>query len=146
MRRLEFDVEAERAVGWLRLLGAALVTAMGAVLVGQGAGPVGWVLLTTSWLVALGWVVSFLRSRRRTQTAESHYLELGPESFRVARGGEPIEVPWHDVRDVEVDEERLVVWVRRSGKPPLKVEPVWRGVGLHELAETLRDAARGQNP
>lgn len=145
MRRFELDADAERAVGWLRLVGAALVVAMGTVLVADGAGPVGWVLVVSAWLVALGWTVAFLRSRRRAQDADAHYLELGPESLRMARGGEPLEVPWRDVRGIEVDEERLVVWVRRGAGPPVKIEPVWRGVGLHELADHLEDAAQGRS-
>ncbi len=143
MKRLELDAAAERSVGQLRLFGAMLIVAMSAVLVAQGVGPVGWVLIVSAWLIAAAWVMAFLRSRRRLREADAHYLELGSDALRMVRGSARIEVSWADVVEVEVDEERLVVWVCLRSGPPVKVEPVWRGVGLHELAALLQDAALG---
>ncbi|MEM9067819.1 MAG: hypothetical protein AAGE52_04910 [Myxococcota bacterium] len=129
-------------MGRLRLAGAAIVFAMGIVLVSEGAGGIGWTIVVMAWLVGLGWTAAFFRARSRARSADAHFLEVGPSAMRMARGRDPVEVTWAEVSCVRVDEERLVIWVDRHQGEPVRVEPVWRGVGLHELAETLRDAAK----
>ena len=45
-----------------------------------------------------------------------------------------------DVVEIEVDEERLDVLVRLHAGPPLRIEPRYPGVEIHELVRTLNDA------
>lgn len=138
MRRFELDVRAVRSVGRLRLFGAVLVFGMGLALVWRGAGTIGWVIVVTSWLIGLGWVAAFALSRRRAREADSHYLELDTRGLTMARGGEPVRVGWDEVASVEVDEDRLVVWVQRRIGERVRIDPVWRGVSLEQLCDALR--------
>lgn len=138
MTRFELDVQAVRAVGRLRLFGAALVFAMGFALVVNGAGAIGWVIVVTSWLIGLGWVAAFAISRRRAREAEAHYLELDSSGLTMARGAAPVRLAWSEVDGVEIDEDRLVVWVSRREGERLRIDPVWRGVSLEQLEDALR--------
>ena len=137
MTRFELDVQAIRAVGRLRLVGAILVFAMGLALVWRGAGSIGWIIVVTSWLVGFGWVAAYALSRRRTDS-EAHYLLLDSTGVTMARGADPVRLPWGEVEDIEVDEDRLVVWVSRRTGERLRIDPVWRGVSLEQLGDALR--------
>lgn len=138
MTRFELDVQAVRAVGRLRLFGAVLVLAMGMALVWNGAGTIGWVIVATSWLIGFGWIAAYAISRRRAREADAHYLELDARGLTMARGADPVHLAWSDVDGVEVDEDRLVVWVSRRKGERLRIDPVWRGVSLEQLGDALR--------
>lgn len=47
------------------------------------------------------------------------------------------ELPWAEIASVEVDEDRLVVLVRRTTGEPLVLEPVYDGVSVYELAQAV---------
>jgi hypothetical protein len=135
--RFELDTSAVRAVGRLRLA-AAIVVLIGSIwIVAMGPGLLGWTMVAVAWLSATFWIVAFRRSRREAAGPARHYLDLGDDGLRLAEGGEPRFVPWSEVTRVDVDEERLMVVVERQGAEPLRIEPVYRGAGVHDLAEAL---------
>lgn len=51
------------------------------------------------------------------------------------------ELAWAEIASVEVDEDRLVVQVRRTTGEPLVIEPVFDGISVYDLAQAV-DAAR----
>ena len=78
--------------------------------------------------------------RRWTRGAappSSTYLELRDDAL-VRRTDEALEVvPCSEVRDVEIDEDRLEVRVERVGSEPLWIEPRY-GLALYALRDELR--------
>lgn len=145
VRRFELDVAAERSTGALRVVAAVVVLIAAGWVAASDPGLVAGLVAALGALAALGWIAVGARSRRRVQTAERWFLEVDGHGLRMARGGAPLRVPWEAVETVEVDEGRLVVRVQREGAGPVEIPPVWRGIGLHELAdllETRRGSAR----
>lgn len=57
------------------------------------------------------------------------------------------ELPWSAITGVEVDEDRLVVLLHRTGEDPVVLEPVYDGISVYDLA-ALVDRCRsfGQSP
>ena len=137
MRRYESDARAELQA--LRFKGIAGVVALVA-----GA----WLLVLPDWLPRLfgfaGCAFGALWIRRWARGAappSSTYLELRDDAL-VRRTGDALEVvPWSDVHDVEVDEDRLEVRVERVGSDPLWIEPRY-GLALYALRDELRLAWR----
>lgn len=142
MIEFELDADAQRADGRLRAFAAASVIAAIAWLGAQGAGPAGVLLLFVAGLAALGWLASWWRSR--SLDPSEHWLRLGDEALEMSRAGKRSAVRWSQVREVIADEDRVAVRVVSRDGNELVVPLVWRGVGLHDLAEridTARDAA-----
>jgi hypothetical protein len=87
---------------------------------------------------ALVWAVMIAKARRRAREGVS--LRLTSEGLVYDDGGRRTEIGWPDVRSVEVDEERLVVRIERADGDPEQLEPMFRGVGVYELADAVRVA------
>ena len=86
--------------------------------------------------------------RRITASAEraSHVvlLALAPSGLTLAPAPE---IAWSEVSRVEVDEDRLVVLVHRTGGEPLVIEPVYDGISVYDLAALVeRCRSFGQSP
>ena len=124
----------------LRLVAAVVVAAAGAALVFGGMGAIGWLLVAVGWLAALGWVAMARRSSRRIREAGDYWLELGDMGLVLALGAEPEVVRWDEVVAVDACEDTLTVRVQRLQRPPLAVPLLWRGVGLHDLADAIERA------
>jgi hypothetical protein len=135
--RFELDARADRETRALRSAAAIVVLAAGV-----------W-LFTLPFLVPrafalAGFVFAALWLRRAfkqgARQPARHYLELGRDALVLCDGaGEQI-VPWPAVESVAIDEDRLVVIVARRDAPPLAIEPHFRGVALHALAEHIQQA------
>ena len=132
-RRYELNARAELQA--LRLRGVAGLVALAA----------------SAWLLALPDVLPRLfalpgfafgalwiaRWRRGVSPPSEAYLELREDAF-VRRSAERLDVvPWHEMRDVEVDEDLLVVRIERAGTEPLLIEPRY-GLGLYALCDEVR--------
>lgn len=143
---LELDARGEGAMARLRLVAAVVVLLASIWLAALGPGLVGWVLVALGLLASLGWMVAWARARRRRRAPERWYLRVDREGLRLAQGGEPRVIPWSSVEAVEVDEDRLTVRLRLADAPPAEIPPIWRGVGLHDLAELLEGGLRSARP
>ncbi len=143
MKRFEMDAGAERATGRFRLVAAMVTLAAVVWLATSGPGMVGWAIAVLGTLVSVGWLASYRRGRRRAAEAHRFFLELDTEGLTLAEGEVEHHIAWADMKDVEVDEERLVVSVSRRGGPPLTIQPRYRGVSLLELATAIREGAAG---
>jgi hypothetical protein len=135
--RFEFDTRAEREV-------AALRTGLSLVLLVAGA-----------WLFALPYALPrafaaagiafaglwlWRNARARRSAVDQYALELGPDALILREAGVDIAVGWPDIQSVAIDEDRLLVIVARKGAPALELQPHYRGVGLHELGDSVQKA------
>jgi hypothetical protein len=140
--RFELDARAERETIAARVVAALVVLIAGA-----------W-LFTLPFAVprafaVAGFVFAALWLRRaaklRARPPERHYLELGRDALVLHDGDSERRISWSAVESVAIDEDRLVVIVARRDAPPLAIEPQYRGVSLHALAERIQaslEAAR----
>lgn len=140
--RLGLDVVATRGVGRLRLVGA-LVVFPSSLIFGMGGEPLHYTLAGLGVLVSIGWTAAWARSRRAIAGAGERFLDLSGDALSVVEGEQRTEVPWSSVVTIDVDEERLVVVVERQTEAPLRIEPVWGGLGVYELRDRLQATASG---
>jgi hypothetical protein len=94
-------------------------------------------------LVSVAWLRNARRTAHRAPQANLHFLEVYEDGLLLSEGERRVAVLWTQVEDVEVDEERLDVVVTRRDAPPLRIEPRYAGVEIHQLVRTLRNAWRG---
>jgi hypothetical protein len=112
---------------------------VGAILILSGdPGSIGWVVALVGLGAAVGWAVAFARSLRRTAARDQAFLEVRQRGLVLADGPHRHQIPWTDVKEVEVDEDRLVVRISKGTEPPVIVEPRYRRVGVYDLCETIR--------
>jgi len=135
--RFELDARADRETRVLRSAAAVVVLAAGV-----------W-LFTLPFVVPRAFAVAgfvfaalWLRgaAKQRARLPARHYLELGRDALELCDGGDAQVVPWPAIESVAIDEDRLVVIVARRDAPPLAIEPQFRGVPLHALAEHIQEA------
>jgi hypothetical protein len=135
--RFELDLRADREARMLRSAAAVVVLVAGV-----------W-LFTLPFVVprlfaVAGFVFAALwlrgAAKQRARPPARHYLELGREALVVCDGGSEQVVPWPAIASVAIDEDRLVVIVSRRDAPPLAIEPHFRGVPLHDLAQHIQTA------
>jgi hypothetical protein len=89
-------------------------------------------------LVAVVWAVMIAKAKKR---ARGHVaLCLTRERLIYRDGIDTFEIAWTDVHSIEVDEELLVVLILRSSGSPVRVEPLFRGMGVYDLADAVRAA------
>jgi hypothetical protein len=97
-----------------------------------------------SLLFAARFIASYRKVRRVAANSSTHYLEITTERVTLTEGlgaGEKPEqktIPFERVTRIELDEDRIaVVLYARDTDEQLVIEPVYGGLGLRELAETL---------
>jgi len=140
--RFELDRRAEGSTAALRLTGAVVVGAGATAIAAGGPGVLGWIVAGVGGLAAVGWVFAWRRGRARARRPEAWFLSLGRRELVLAEGPKRLQIPWDEVKAVEVDEDRLVVRLRCRAGAPVDIQPRYRGVGLHGLADALREARR----
>jgi len=139
-RTLPLDRSSERAVAALRLTAAVVVLGGAIWLALVAADPKLWVCSGAAFLASAAWLAMGLRARGRIRNAEQHRLVLRPQALHLVEGGRERRVLWADVREIEVDEERLVVRVSIADGEPLIIEPRFGGLGVHDLEAAVRRA------
>ncbi|MEO0323531.1 MAG: hypothetical protein AAF447_11285 [Myxococcota bacterium] len=143
--RLVVDAGQERAVGRFRLL-AALASVPAAALVLATDPPLPLALLAfAGLLIGVGWLFAFRAARRRAAGPE-RALVLGAHALRLELGGPPEDIPWRRMDAVELDDERLMVRIKRPGQRDLTLASPGGGLSLedfHARMEARWQAARG---
>lgn len=143
LARFEVDPHDERVLARVRAI-AAVVTAAASVLLLLGDLPLPVFLVGVLGLfVSLVWLRAARRTAHRAPQANLHFLAVYQDGLLLSEGEHRVAVLWTQVEDVEVDEERLDVVVTRRDAPPLRIEPRYAGVEIHQLVRTLRNAWRG---
>ncbi|MFK7998096.1 MAG: hypothetical protein AB8H86_00820 [Polyangiales bacterium] len=133
----ERDIDADRSIARLRLVGAVVVGISSVLLALSDGGAFRWIFVVLGGLASLAWVAAFWRGRK---PPSGDTLELGPEGIRMRYKEQETFAPWSEVVRATADEDRLHVHVDLN-EGELVIPLVWRGVGLHELAERV-EAAR----
>jgi hypothetical protein len=136
--RLALDVGLEQSNAQLRLAAAAVAAVAGIWLAWVEHGV--WMRLTAlvSVVFAVLWVRRFLKAARVAQHADSHFLEIATQHVTLARGAQPRVIPFAQVERIELDEDRLVAVLHLHSGEELAIEPVYGGLGLRDLGETLQ--------
>lgn len=135
--RLTLDREEIQVPARVRLV-AAVLTAAAAIWLAWVERAIGFRLLALAGgLFAARWLLVYRRSARTVSSPDAHYLEITMERVTLASGDQHVGVALERVERIELDEDRLVVVLRLGGGEELPIEPVYGGLGLRDLAETL---------
>lgn len=143
-RTFEHDVANEASTTALRTV--AVVVTLGAIVALAFTLP-NWVGLFFAVLgvaAAAGWTAMIARARRRVAGAVT--LRLTPDGLHYLDGVSTLDLPWSEIDAVDVDEDRLDVRIARRGAAPLRIEPMFRGASVYQLADAIRDAWRASLP
>jgi hypothetical protein len=81
------------------------------------------------------------RGLARAREAQRNFVALRGDSLEIQDGSKEVRVAWRDVISATVDEERLVVVVRRRDADPVHVEPRFAGVSVYDLARAIDERA-----
>ena len=138
--RLLLDVETEQASARLRLAAAVIALLAGAWLAWVAAGSSAWlgVVALASVAFALRWMVGYRKVKRVASSAAAHYLEITSERVTLATGAEHRSIPRESVARIELDDDRLAVVMILVTGEELVIEPIYGGLGLRDLGETLQ--------
>lgn len=139
--RLMLDVASEQSNAHLRLAAAGAATLGAAWLLWVQRAQPNWVLSAValaSVVFALRWLQSYRELRHVAATAAAHYLEITAERVTLAAGSHHRSIPVDRIRAIELDEDRLAVVLRLHTDETLVIEPIYGGLGLRELGETLQ--------
>jgi hypothetical protein len=150
-RTLRIDVSAERSVGVLRLVAAAIVLAGVVAIVATRPAPLGYLVVALCLLVAALFARAFVLSVRRTKNAGGYFLRLTEKSLELSEDTRQIAVDWEQIRSVNVNQDRLVVELARHSGQPIQIEPRYPNLGIDELASMIeayriRAEARATEP
>lgn len=138
--RYEVSEREQRTLARVRTVSALLAFA-GAATMLLGRLPVPVFLLAVLGLsVSLLWLRQAQKARRAASGAHQDALQVHEAGLLIDEAERTAWVPWRDVEDIVVDEERLDVVVIRRGTPALRIEPRFPGVELYELVATLNNA------
>jgi hypothetical protein len=131
------DIAHEQTDARLRL--SAAVVAAGAAAWLAWVETSVWLRVTAlvSLLFAARFIASYRKVKRVSKTASSHYLEITTERVTLAHGAEQQSIPFERVTRIELDEDKIAVVLRAGDAEELSVEPLYGGLGLRELADTL---------
>lgn len=131
------DIAHEQTDARLRL--SAAIVAGGAALWLAWVDTSVWlrVAALVSLLFAARFIASYRKVRRLAQTASAHYLEITTEGVTLADGAGQRSVPFERITRIELDEDKIAVVLRAGETEELSVEPVYGGLALRELADTL---------
>jgi hypothetical protein len=143
LSRFEVNARAERALARLRTT-TAIVTLLAALGVLLSNVPVtAFIMAIVAALVSVFWLRQARAARKRAAEAPQYFLEVYAKGVRVGEGSQRVWLPWSEVCDIEVDEERLDIVLKKHEGAPLRVEPRYPGIAIHDLMDTLRNAWRG---
>jgi hypothetical protein len=142
------DVELEQSNAQLRLVAAVLAAAAGIWLVWVEHSV--WLRLTAlaSVAFAVHWTLGFRKTSRVTQAAARHFLEISTQRLTLASGASERTIAFERVQRIELDEDRLAVVLRMDSGEELAIEPMYGGLDLRGLGETLQrylDSQRAVN-
>lgn len=145
LQRFEVDAATEHSLARLRFWAACLAS-VGAVAMLLSSLPFVIMLVAVlALLVSLGWMAKARSTEKRAKAPQDHFLALYASGLEVAEGPSRTWVLWDSVTHIDVDEERLDIVLERANEDPLRLEPRYPGVEIHDLMHTLRNAWRNQN-
>lgn len=143
--RLTLDRDEIQVTARVRLV-AAVLTAAAAIWLAWVERDIWFRLLAVAGgLFAARWLVVYRNSARKLSAADAHYLEITTDRLTLADGTHQRSIPIERIERIELDEDRLVAVVRLGSGEELPIEPVYGGLGVRELAETLERYRRARS-
>jgi len=140
--RFEVSASEQRALSRVRMT-SAVVAFLGACTMLLGKLPVPVFLLALLGLtLSVAWFAQARRMSRAARAAHRDALAVHAAGLHIDEAGRNLWCSWADVSEVSIDEERLDVVLSLRDAPPLRIEPRYPGVDIHELVRTLDDARR----
>lgn len=140
------DPRDQRALARVRT-GSALLASLAALAMLLGELPIpAFLIAVLALMISIVWLRQAGRAARLAKRAQPEALTVYARGFTLDQGERTHWVPWRNVERVFVDEERLDIVVEQRGTRPLRLEPRYPGVDIHELVRTLVEAhesARG---
>jgi hypothetical protein len=141
LARYEASPSDQRALAYLRAT-CAVLASFGAVAVLLGDVPIPVFLVALlGLLISLAWLGQARRSWRAAAASERPQLVVYETGFSVSDTGRNDWLAFSDVKQFEVDEERVDILVTKRDASTLRVEPRYTGVDIYQLVHTL-DKAR----
>jgi hypothetical protein len=141
-RRFTASATAELSLARLRLVAAAVALMASVVVLASSVPLPVFLVALVGVLVSLAWIRQGYAARKRAQVPDAYFLELYATGLALGEGGRVQWLPWSEVCDIAVDEERLDIAVCVRGREALRVEPRYPGIAIHDLMATLRNAWR----
>lgn len=139
---LELDAQAERSVSWLRLVAAAVVGVSAVAILVGAHGTLSVIIGLLGLGASIGWVFAFRSSGQRVANRENYFLRLDDEGVTLSQGGDARQVPWAEVIEAAVDEQRLVVVLQLRGGGTFDIPPIFRGHGIYEIEDLVNERQR----
>jgi hypothetical protein len=135
--RLTLDIAHQQTDARVRLSAAAIAAGAGLWLAWVESST--WLRVTAlvSLLFAVRFIASYRKVKRLAANSTAHYLEITTERVTLADGAVQQSMPFERVTRIELDEDKIAVVLRAGDADELSVEPVYGGLGLRELADTL---------
>jgi hypothetical protein len=138
--RFEVDASEQRTLSRVRGVSALLAFAGAAtLLLGELPLPV-FLLALLGLAISVAWLRQARKASRAARDTHRDALQVHEQGLFLDESQRTAWVPWREIEDIVVDEERLDVVVIRRGTPPLRIEPRFPGVDIYELMRTLNDA------
>lgn len=131
------DIAHERTDARVRLSAALVAAGAGVWLAWVDTSVWLRVLALVSLLFAARFIASYRKVQRTATNTAAHYLEITTERVTLAEGAVQRSIPFERVTRIELDEDKIAVVLRADDAEELSVEPVYGGLGLRELADTL---------
>ena len=139
---LELDAHAERSVSWLRLVAAAVVGVSAVAILVGAHGTLSVIIGLLGLGASIGWIFAFRSSGKRVANRENYFLRLDDEGVTLSQGGDARQVPWAEVIEAAVDEQRLVVVLQLRGGGTFDIPPIFRGHGIYEIEDLVNERQR----
>jgi len=140
LARFATDPRDQRDLARVRMA-SALLASVAAIATFFGKLPIPAFLVALLGLViSMVWLRQARRAAASARRSAPEALVVHALGFALDEGERTHWVPWRNVLNVEVDEERLDIVVQQSDADPLRIEPRYPGVEIHELVRTLEDA------
>jgi hypothetical protein len=143
LERFEATAAWFRAEALLRVV-ASVIALLAACATLLGSLPIGAFLVAlTGGLVGLAWFFAAKRGLKRSAQAGNFSLTVHPRGLVFCEGTTRAVLPFAEITAIYVDEDRLDVVIERTSGEPVRIEPRYPGVEIHELMHRLRNAWRG---
>jgi hypothetical protein len=138
--RFTVDATDMRIFAWARALIALLALGSAGLVLASSVPVVIFGVALVGVLVSVMWLRQARVAYARARAPAEHSLTLYEGGLVLSEGARRTALPWHEVRAVDLDEERLDIVLKRNNGDTLRIEPRYAGVAIHELMRRLSAA------
>ncbi len=128
-----------RAEAALRFVSAALALGAAALALLGSLPLAAFFVVLTGALVGIAWIGVARRSWKRADAPSAFTLTAYEKALTLGEGEGQTVLPYGEITSIAVDEDRLDVVIEHTKGPPVRIEPRYPGVEIHELVSRLRN-------